>query len=194
MSSRVSNRTDNIAEAPRNQKSFLQSKDLECPTCKQCIFSANHDECILKYISALNSCASTQKKDTQSNKTTKRYMPVEKKCDSKKHDRQISIGQKFSPNKSSNVYLKTTTPRSGLTWKPTDRIFTQVGLKWISIRKSVETRHNTNDSASPLGKKTNNPNTTICANSYSLSADCNLDPNDKGEYRLQLGPERQRRV
>ncbi|GJR21656.1 hypothetical protein Tco_0970183 [Tanacetum coccineum] len=97
-------------------------------------------------------------------------MPVEKKCDSKKHDRQIPIGQKFSPNKSSNVYLKTTPPRSGLTWKPTGRIFTQVGLKWIPIRKPVETRYNMNDSASPLGKKTHNPNTTICANSSSLSA------------------------
>ncbi|GJS25518.1 hypothetical protein Tco_0454150 [Tanacetum coccineum] len=53
-------------------------------------------------------------------------MPVEKKSDSKKHDRQILIGQKFSPNKSSVVYLKTTPPRSGLTWKPTGRIFTQV--------------------------------------------------------------------
>nr|GEX15895.1 transformation/transcription domain-associated protein-like [Tanacetum cinerariifolium] len=53
--------------------------------------------------------------------------------------RQILIGQKFSPNKSSNVYMKTTPPRSGLTQKPTGRIFTQVGLKWIPIRKSIET-------------------------------------------------------
>ncbi|GJT96141.1 hypothetical protein Tco_1091659 [Tanacetum coccineum] len=45
-----------------------------------------------------------------------------------------------------------------------------VGLKWIPIRKSVETRYNTNDCSSPLGKKSHNPNTTICANSYSLSA------------------------
>nr|GEU80618.1 ribonuclease H-like domain, reverse transcriptase, RNA-dependent DNA polymerase [Tanacetum cinerariifolium] len=110
------------------------------------------------------------KKDTQSYKTTKRYMPVEKKCDLKKHDRQIPIGQKFSPNKSSNVYLKTMPPRSGLTWKPTGRIFTQVGLKWIPIRNPVESRYNTNDSASPLGKKTHNPNTTIYTNSSSLSA------------------------
>ncbi|GJZ38062.1 retrovirus-related pol polyprotein from transposon TNT 1-94, partial [Tanacetum coccineum] len=170
MSSRVSNRTVNTAEPPRNQKSFLKSKDLACPTCKKCIYSANHDECILKYLSQVNSRASAQKKHAQSHKTTKRYIPVEKKSDSKNHGRQIPIGQRFSPNKSSNVYLKTTPPRSGLTWKPTGRIFTQVGLKWIPIRKSVETRYNTNDSASPLGKKTHNPNTTICANSSSLSA------------------------
>ncbi|GJU61445.1 hypothetical protein Tco_1243280 [Tanacetum coccineum] len=119
---------------PRNQKPFFKSKDLACPTCKKCIYSANHDECILKYLS------------------------------------KILIGQKFSPNKSFNVYLKTTPPRSGLTWKPPRRIFTHVGLKWILIRKSVETCYNTNDSASPLGKKTHNPNTTICANSSSLSA------------------------
>ncbi|GJZ97373.1 hypothetical protein Tco_0669826 [Tanacetum coccineum] len=109
------------------------------------------------------------KKDAQSHKTTKRYMPVEKTCDSKKHGRQILIGQKFSLNKSSNVYLKTTPPRSGLTWKPTGRNFTQVGLKWIPIRNLVETRYNTNDSASPLGKKTHNPKTVICVNSSSLS-------------------------
>nr|GEW14966.1 hypothetical protein [Tanacetum cinerariifolium] len=76
----------------------------------------------------LNSRASTQKKDTQSYKKTKRYMPIEKKCDSKKHDRQIPMGQKISLNKSSNVYLKTTPPRSGLTWKPTGRIFTQMEI------------------------------------------------------------------
>nr|GEX53200.1 hypothetical protein [Tanacetum cinerariifolium] len=82
----------------------------------------------------------------------------------------IPTGQKFSPNKSSDVYLKTTPPRSGLIWKPTGRIFTQVGLKWIPIRKPVESRYNMNDSASPLEKETHNPNTTIYANSSSLSA------------------------
>nr|GEW74669.1 hypothetical protein [Tanacetum cinerariifolium] len=103
MSSHVSNRTVNIAEPPRNQKPFLKSKDLACPTCKKCIYNANRD-------------------------------------------------------------------RSGLTWKPTGKIFTQVGLKWIPIRKSVETCYNTNDSASPLGKETHNPKTVLCANSSSLSA------------------------
>ncbi|GJS74201.1 reverse transcriptase domain-containing protein, partial [Tanacetum coccineum] len=134
MSSCVSNRNVNTAEPPRNQTSFLKSKDLACPTCKKCIYSANHDDCILKYLS------------------------------------KIPIGQRFSLNKSSNVYLKTTPPRSGLTWKPTGRIFTQVGLKWIPIRKSVEICHNMNDSSSPLGNKTYNLDTTICANSSYLNA------------------------
>ncbi|GKB09342.1 hypothetical protein Tco_0837654 [Tanacetum coccineum] len=176
MSSSVSNRTVNTTKPPRNQNSFLKSKDLACPTCKKCIYSANHDECILKYLSKVNSHASVQKKHAQSHKTTKRYIPVEKKSDSKNHGRQIPIGQRFSPNKSSNVYLKTTPPRSGLTWKPTGRIFTQVGLKWIPIRKSVETRYNTNDSASTLGKETHNPKTVICANSSSLSEGTSMDP------------------
>ncbi|GJY97239.1 hypothetical protein Tco_0514149 [Tanacetum coccineum] len=170
MCSRVSNRTVNIAKPLWNQKPFLKSKDLACPTCKKCIYSANHDECILKYLSKVNSRTSTQKKDAQSHKTTKRYIPIEKKGDSKNHGRQLPIGQRFSPNKSSNVYLKTTPPRSSLSSKPTGRIFTQVGLKWIPIRKPVETRYNTNDSASPLGKETHNPKTVICANSSSLSA------------------------
>ncbi|GKB96412.1 hypothetical protein Tco_0982549 [Tanacetum coccineum] len=135
MSIRVSNRTVNIAEPPRNQKPFLKSKDLACPTCKKCIYSAN----LFKYLSKVNSRVCAQKKDAQSHKTTKRYMPIEKKTDSKKQDRHIPIGQKFSPNKSSVVYLKTTPHRSGLTWKPTGRIFTYVGLRWIPIRTYVET-------------------------------------------------------
>ncbi|GJY18090.1 hypothetical protein Tco_0389581 [Tanacetum coccineum] len=169
-SARLPNTTN---EPPRNQKTFLKSKNLACPTCKKYIYSANHDEYILKYLSKVNSRVSTQKKDAQSHKKTKRYIPVEKKSDSKNHGRQIPIGKRFSPNKSSNV--KTTPPRSGLTWKPTGRIFTHVGLKWIPIRKSIETRYNTNDSASPLGKETHNPKTVICANSSCLSADTSMD-------------------
>ncbi|GKC70745.1 hypothetical protein Tco_1116628, partial [Tanacetum coccineum] len=101
---------------------------------------------------------------------------------------ELSHREKVSPNKSSAVYLKTTPLRSGLTWKPTGRIFTQVGLKWIPIRKSVETRYNTNDSVSPLGKKTHNPNTTICANSSSLSAGTSMasEPiSSKGSSNVQ---------
>nr|GEZ23921.1 hypothetical protein [Tanacetum cinerariifolium] len=115
MSSRVSNKIVNIAEPPRNQKTFLISKDLACPACKKCIYSANYDECILKYLS-------------------------------------------------------------------------KVGLKWIPIRKPVVTRYNTNDSASPLGKKTHNPKTVICANFSSLSAGTSMafEPiSSKGSSNVQ---------
>ncbi|GKA11033.1 hypothetical protein Tco_0690466 [Tanacetum coccineum] len=134
MSSRVSNRAVNIAEPPRNSKPFLNSNNLACPTCKKCIYTANHDACILKYLS------------------------------------EIPIGQRFSPNKTSAIYVKTTPPRSGLTRKPTGRIFTYVSLRWIQTRKTVETCINMNDSALPLRKKTYTPNTVICVNSSSLSA------------------------
>ncbi|GJW41810.1 hypothetical protein Tco_0070609 [Tanacetum coccineum] len=62
ISSRVSNRTVNTAEPPRNQKPFLKSKDLACPTCKKCIYSENHDECILKYLLKVNSRVSDRKR------------------------------------------------------------------------------------------------------------------------------------
>ncbi|GKA81372.1 hypothetical protein Tco_0788064 [Tanacetum coccineum] len=169
VSSRVTNNVVHIAEKPRNEKPFLKSNDMACPTCKKCIYSSNHDVCILKYLSKVNYCAFAKKKDAQSHKTIKRYIPIKKKRDSKNHGRQIPIGQRFSPNKSSAVYMKTMPPRSGLTWKPMGKIFTYVGLRWIPIRKTIENCNNTNDSVLPLGKETCTLDTVICANSSSLS-------------------------
>ncbi|GKE17740.1 hypothetical protein Tco_1425317, partial [Tanacetum coccineum] len=77
----------------------------------------------------------------QSHKTTKRDMPV-----------------------------KTTPPISGLTWKPTGRIFTYVGLRWTPMGKTIRSFLNTNDSTIPLRKETCSPKSVICANSSSLSA------------------------
>ncbi|GKE56098.1 hypothetical protein Tco_1495283 [Tanacetum coccineum] len=176
MSSRVSNKAVNIAEPPRNSKPFLNFTNLECPTCKKCIYRANHDACILQYLSEVKSRASAQLTGAQSSKTTKRYILVEKKSDNKKHKRQISIGHRVSPNKTFVVYIKTTPPRSGLTWKPTGRIFTSVGLRWIPTGKAVETCLNINDSVIPLGKETCTPNIVICANSYSLSVGTTTTP------------------
>ncbi|GKE17062.1 hypothetical protein Tco_1424639 [Tanacetum coccineum] len=55
---------------------------------------ANHDECVLEYLSRLNPRASAQNKDAKSHKTTKRYMPVEKSSASKKPERQIPTGHR----------------------------------------------------------------------------------------------------
>ncbi|GJU93785.1 hypothetical protein Tco_1318541 [Tanacetum coccineum] len=97
MSSRVSNNDVHIKGSHEKQRPFLKSNDLQCPTCKKCLCSANHDKCVLKYLSELNSRASTQNKDAKSHKTTKRYMPVEKTSESKKPERQIPTGHRWVP-------------------------------------------------------------------------------------------------
>ncbi|GJS26226.1 zf-CCHC domain-containing protein [Tanacetum coccineum] len=125
MSSRVSNKDVHLGEH-RKQKPFLKFNDLQCPTCKKCLYSANHDECVLEYLSRLNPRASAQNKDAKSHKTTKRYMPVEKSSASKKPERQIPTGHRFSNKKTTTVPEKTMNPRSCLRWKPTGRIFSNL--------------------------------------------------------------------
>ncbi|GJW90289.1 hypothetical protein Tco_0167842 [Tanacetum coccineum] len=106
MSSRVSNKDVHLGEH-RKQKPFLKFNELQCPTCKKCLYSANHDECVLEYLSRLNPRASAQNKDAKSHKTTKRYMPVEKSSASKKPERQIPTGHRFSNKKTTTVPEKT---------------------------------------------------------------------------------------
>ncbi|GKA51456.1 hypothetical protein Tco_0744652, partial [Tanacetum coccineum] len=66
----------------------------------------------------------------QSNKTRNSNKPVEQKSHTQKPVRQISTRHRFSPNKTSAVYEKTSS-RSDLRWKPMGRIFKSVGLGWI---------------------------------------------------------------
>ncbi|GJY44602.1 hypothetical protein Tco_0432815 [Tanacetum coccineum] len=101
MSSRVSNEDVHLGEH-RKQKPFLKFNDLQCPTCKKCLYSANHDECVLEYLSRLNPRAPAQDKDAKSHKTTKRYMPVEKSSASKKQERQIPTGHRHKGNEIAN--------------------------------------------------------------------------------------------
>ncbi|GJS85045.1 hypothetical protein Tco_0751586 [Tanacetum coccineum] len=108
MSSRVSNKDVHLGEH-RKQKPFLKFNELQCPTCKKCLYSANHDECVLEYLSRLNTRASAQNKDAKSHKTTKRYMPVEKSSAFKKPERQIPTGHRFSNKKTTTVHEKTMT-------------------------------------------------------------------------------------
>ncbi|GJS18043.1 hypothetical protein Tco_0412515 [Tanacetum coccineum] len=74
-----------------------------------------------------------QNKDAKSHKTTKRYMPVEKSSASKKPERQIPTGHRFSNKKTTTVPEKTMNPRSCLRWQLTGRIFKTVGLSAIEI-------------------------------------------------------------
>ncbi|GKB19264.1 zinc finger, SWIM-type containing protein, partial [Tanacetum coccineum] len=65
----------------------------------------------------------------QSPKTRNKNKTVEPKSHTQKPGRQIAIGQRFSPKKSSAVHEKPNTPRSCLRWKPMGRIFKIAGLR-----------------------------------------------------------------
>ncbi|GJZ64443.1 retrovirus-related pol polyprotein from transposon TNT 1-94 [Tanacetum coccineum] len=111
------------ADHSRNPSSFSDSKHFVCSTCQKCVFNANHDACITKFLKEVNS-----RVRVQSPKTRNSNKPVEPKIHTQKPGRQIVTGHRFSPNKSFAVHEKTNTPRSCLRWIPTGRIFNTIGL------------------------------------------------------------------
>ncbi|GJU31449.1 hypothetical protein Tco_1175038 [Tanacetum coccineum] len=100
-----------------------------CLYLRVCIFNANHDACMTAFLKEVNSHATIQ-----SNKTRNSNKPIEQKSHTQKPSRQIFKGHRFSPNKTSAVYEKTS-PISDLRWKPTGRNFKVVGLRWVPTGK-----------------------------------------------------------
>ncbi|GKC92240.1 hypothetical protein Tco_1157682, partial [Tanacetum coccineum] len=80
-------------------------------------------------------------------------MPVEKSSASKKPERQIPIGHRFSNKKTATVPEKTINPKSCLRWKPTGRIFSNVRLSWIPIGKLLNSCTGKVESTSFNGQK-----------------------------------------
>ncbi|GJZ48393.1 hypothetical protein Tco_0602225 [Tanacetum coccineum] len=105
----VTTKTVPIAEHSRNSRNFSDSKHFVCSTCQKCVFNANHDSCVTKFLNEVNSRAKVP-----SNKTTNINKPVEQISVAKKPERQISKGHRFSIKKISVVHDKTMTPRSCL--------------------------------------------------------------------------------
>ncbi|GJS06977.1 hypothetical protein Tco_0363773 [Tanacetum coccineum] len=97
----------------------------------------------------------------QSHKTRNSNKPVDQKSHTQKPGRQIFIGHRFSPNKTSAVYEKTS-PRSDLRWKPTGRIFKSVGLRWIPTGKLFDSCTSKVDSEPPHGSNVDIPNIHEC--------------------------------
>ncbi|GJV49321.1 hypothetical protein Tco_1439533 [Tanacetum coccineum] len=85
----------------------------------------------------------------------------------------IFTGHRFSPNKTSAVYEKTS-PRSDLRWKPTGRIFKSIGLRWIPTRKLFDSYIRKVDSEPPHGTNVDIPNIHECKQTLDVSAE---DPN-----------------
>ncbi|GKE91975.1 hypothetical protein Tco_1573070 [Tanacetum coccineum] len=111
-SSCVTTKTVPIAEHSRSSRKFSDSKHFVCSTCQKCVFNANHDACVTKFLNEVNSRAMVP-----SHKTTTRYKPVEQISIAKKLERQIPTRHRFSIKKTSTVHEKTTSSRSYLRWK-----------------------------------------------------------------------------
>ncbi|GKC11533.1 hypothetical protein Tco_1008315 [Tanacetum coccineum] len=85
------------------------------------------------------------------------------------HDACITKLPKFSPNKTSVVYEKTS-PRSNLRWKPTGRIFKSVGLRWIPTGKLFDSCTSKDDSEPTHGSNVDIPNIHKSKQTLDLSA------------------------
>ncbi|GJR54454.1 hypothetical protein Tco_1404975 [Tanacetum coccineum] len=154
-----------LVDHSRNSSYFSDSKHFVCSTCHKCVFNANHDNCITKFLKEVNSRAKVQSPKTRNN--TK---PVEPKSHTQKPSRQIAIGQRFSPKKSSAVHEKPNTPRSCLRWKPTGRIFKIAGLRWIPTGKMFTDYTTKVDSEPPNGSNDDITNPYECDQTLNVSA------------------------
>ncbi|GKA58386.1 hypothetical protein Tco_0757574, partial [Tanacetum coccineum] len=166
------------ADHSKSSSSFSDSKNFVCSTCHKCVFNANHDACITKLLKEVNSRAKIQ-----SNKTTNSNKPVDQKSHTQKPSRQIFTGHRFSPNKTSAVYEKTS-PRSDLRWKPTGRIFKSVGLRWIPTGKLFDSCTSKVDSEPPHGSNVDIPHIHACKQTLDVSAGTSI--NVQKEQSLDL--------
>ncbi|GKE85753.1 hypothetical protein Tco_1559495, partial [Tanacetum coccineum] len=87
-----------------------------------------------------------------------------------KPGRQIAIGQRFSPTKSSAVHKKPNTPRSCLRWKPTGRSLKIAGLRWIPTGKMFTDNTTKVDNEPPNGSNDDITNPYECDQTLNLSA------------------------
>ncbi|GJU74892.1 hypothetical protein Tco_1266297 [Tanacetum coccineum] len=169
------------ADHSKSSRSFSDSKNFVCSTCNKCVLNGTHDACITKLLKKVNSRAKTQ-----SHKTRNSNKPVDQKSHTQKHGRQILTRDRFSPNKTSAVYEKSS-PRSDLRWKPTGRIFKTIGLKWIPTRKSFDSCTGKVDSELTNGSNADIPIIHVCKQTLDLSAGTSLNGQKPQRIDLNAG-------
>ncbi|GJW62477.1 gag-pol polyprotein [Tanacetum coccineum] len=130
---------------PKPRSNNQTSRSLPVSKSTRVTITVVHKEGSLSKSSEVNSRAKIQ-----SHKTRNSNKPVDQKSHTQKPVRQIFTGHRFSPNKTSAVYEKTS-PRSDLRWKPTCRIFESVGLRWIPTGKLFDSCTSKVDSEPPHG-------------------------------------------
>ncbi|GKC57361.1 hypothetical protein Tco_1084959 [Tanacetum coccineum] len=156
------------ADHSKNSSSFLDSKHFVCSTCQKCVFNANHDACITKILKEVNSRAKIQ-----SHKTGNSNKLIEQESHTQKPIRQIFTRHRFSLNKTSDMYEKTS-PRSDLRWKPTGRIFKTIGLRWILMGKILASYTSKDESEPAHGSNVDILNIHECKQTLDLSAGTSL--------------------
>ncbi|GJS69459.1 hypothetical protein Tco_0702300 [Tanacetum coccineum] len=153
------------ADHSRNSSPFSDFKHFVCSTCQKCVFNANHDACITKFLKEVNSRAKIQP-----NKTRNSNKPVDPTSHTQKPGRKIVTGHSFSPNKSSVVHEKTNTPRSYLRWMPKGRIFNTASLKWVPTGKTFTSSTTKVDCELPNGSNDYITNPYKCDQTLNVSA------------------------
>ncbi|GJV02696.1 hypothetical protein Tco_1336265 [Tanacetum coccineum] len=126
----------------------------------------------------------TQIKDAKSHNTTKRYVPVEKTSESKKPERLIPKGHRFSHKKTTTVPEKTRTPRSCLRWQPTGRILKTVCLRWVPTGKLLNSCTGKVENEPTHGSNVDIPHIHACKQTLGLSAGTSF--NGQKQQRIDL--------
>ncbi|GJT34813.1 hypothetical protein Tco_0925232 [Tanacetum coccineum] len=103
-----------LVDHSRNSSSFSDSKHFVCSTCHKCVFNANHDNCITKFLKEVNSRAKVQSPKTRNNNKNL----LNQRVDTQKPSRQIAIAKVFFSHKSPPLCNENQTlPRICLRWK-----------------------------------------------------------------------------
>ncbi|GJZ55603.1 hypothetical protein Tco_0610796 [Tanacetum coccineum] len=162
-------RPQSITNGSKPKPRINNQKSKNWPASKSsciCVLDANHDIYVTIFGNEVNSHALR----LPSNKTTKRYIPVEQTSFAKKPERQIPKGHRFSIKKTSVVHEKTMTPRSCLRWKPTGKIFKTVGLRWVPTGKIFTSSTTKVDSEPTNGLNDDITNQYECKQTLDVSA------------------------
>ncbi|GJW14895.1 hypothetical protein Tco_0019028 [Tanacetum coccineum] len=111
---------------------------------------------------------------------SKTYLSVQ----SKKPERQIPTGHRFSNKKTTTVPEKTMNPRSCLRWQPTGRILKTVCLRWVPTGKLLNSCTGKVDSEPTHGSIVDIPHIQACKQTLGLSAGTSF--NGQKQQRIDI--------
>ncbi|GKF47692.1 hypothetical protein Tco_0137494, partial [Tanacetum coccineum] len=166
-STTAQNRTPQLPHASRNTNPHMSKSSgvIDTTKCGKCVFNANHDACVIKFLKEVNSRAKVS-----SNKTKNRNKPVEQIRVATKPKRQIPKGHRFSIKKTTTVHEKTTSPRSCLRWQPTGKILKTVYLRGVPTGKTFASSTTKVESEPPNGSNADIPNQCESKQALNVSA------------------------